>query len=36
MTMEQIQTSMQRHRGRYVQTPILTGETSVYNLSDFF
>lgn len=36
MTMEQIQTYMQKNRGRYVQTPVLTGETSVYNLSDFF
>lgn len=36
MTMEQIQTHMLKHRGRYVQTPVLTGETSVYNLSDFF
>lgn len=36
MTMEQIQTHMQKHRGRYVQTPVLTGKTSVYNLSDFF
>lgn len=36
MTMKQIQTHMQKHRGRYVQTPVLTGETSVYNLSDFF
>lgn len=36
MTMSQIKTYMQKHRGRYVQTPILTGETSVYNLSDFF
>ena len=36
MTMEQIQTHMQKHRGRYVQTPVLTGKSSVYNLSDFF
>ena len=36
MTMDQIVNFMKKNRGRYVQTPILTGETSVYNLSDFF
>ena len=35
VTMEEIHQFMQRNRGHYVQTPVLTGETSTHNLSDF-
>lgn len=35
VTMEAIQRFMQRNRGRYSQTPVLTGETATHNLSDF-
>lgn len=36
VTIETVQLFMRKNRGRYIQTPVLTGETSVYNLSDFF
>lgn len=36
VTMEAIQRFMQRNRGRYSQTPILTGETTTHKISDFF
>lgn len=35
VTMEAVQMFMQRNRGRYVQTPLLTGETTKYKISDF-
>jgi len=35
VTMEAIQRFMQRNRGRYSQTPILTGETTTHKISDF-
>ena len=35
VTMEKIHQFMQRNRGYYVQTPVLTGETSTHKLSDF-
>ena len=36
VTMEGVQMFMQRNRGRYAQTPLQTGETSKYKISDFF
>lgn len=35
VTMEAIQRFMQRNRGRYSQTAILTGETTTHKISDF-
>ena len=35
VTMEAVQMFMQRNRGRYTQTPLQTGETSKYKISDF-
>ena len=35
VTMESILRFMQRNRGRYSQTPILTGETTTHKISDF-
>ena len=35
VTMEGVQMFMQRNRGRYAQTPLQTGETSKYKISDF-
>ena len=35
VTMEAVQMFMQRNRGRYAQTPLQTGETSKYKISDF-
>ncbi len=35
LTMEAIQRFLQRNRGRYSQTPILTGETTTLKISDF-
>lgn len=35
VTMEAIQRFMQRHRGRYSQTPVQTGETTTHIISDF-
>jgi len=36
VTIEAVQMFMQRNRGRYAQTPLQTGETSKYKISDFF
>lgn len=36
LTIEAVQLFMQRNRGRYAQTPLQTGETSKYKISDFF
>lgn len=35
VTIEAVQMFMQRYRGRYAQTPLLTGEISKYKISDF-
>ena len=35
VTIEAVQMFMQRNRGRYAQTPIQSGETSKYKISDF-
>lgn len=35
VTIEAVQMFMQRNRGRYAQTPLQTGETSKYKISDF-
>ena len=35
VTMEAVQMFMQRNRGRYAQTPLQTGETEKYQISDF-
>lgn len=35
VTIEAVQMFMQRNRGRYAQTPVQTGETEKYNISDF-
>ena len=35
LTIEAVQLFMQRNRGRYAQTPLQTGETSKYKISDF-
>lgn len=35
VTIEAVQLFMQRNRGRYAQTPLQTGETSKYKISDF-
>lgn len=36
VTIEAVQIFMQRNRGRYAQTPVQSGETSKYKISDFF
>ena len=35
VTLEAVQIFMQENRGRHPQTPVLSGETSTYNISDF-
>ena len=35
VTIDAVQMFMQRNRGRYAQTPLQTGETSKYKISDF-
>ena len=35
VTIDAVQLFMQRNRGRYAQTPVQTGETEKYNISDF-
>lgn len=35
VTIEAVQMFMQRNRGRCAQTPVLSGETSTYSISDF-
>lgn len=36
VTIDAVRMFMQRNRGRYAQTPLQTGETSKYKISDFF